>query len=263
VTVAKTRALTLNEVLNPPSTAIDPVTGVLTNYPGGPFEILVNNTKWSGESTRTFNDFTPITVNGTTTSFSEMPMEGDTEVWEIINTTADAHPIHMHLVQFQLMSRQNYNTNKYIKAYNAAFPAKAFTPAFGPPLNYNPSTTSGNKYGGNPDVTPYLQGPVNPPLANEAGWKDTVIAYPGQVTKFVVRWAPDSLPVNTPAAQLHFPFDPSATDPGSGLAFQYNYVWHCHIIDHEDNEMMRPDVVQLNPSAPLPPLRSLVKGVAY
>jgi spore coat protein A len=263
VTVAKTRALTLNEVLNPPSTAIDPVTGVLTNYPGGPFEILVNNTKWSGESTRTFNDFTPIMVNGTTTSYTEMPVEGDTEVWEIINTTADAHPIHTHLVQFQLLNRQNYNTNKYIKAYNAAFPAKAFTPAFGPPLNYNPSTASGNKYGGNPDVTPYLQGPANPPQPNEAGWKDTVITYPGQVTRFVVRWAPDSMPINTPAAQLHFPFDPSATDPGSGLAYQYNYVWHCHIIDHEDNEMMRPDVVQLNPAAPLPPLRSLVKGVDY
>jgi hypothetical protein len=38
----------------------------------------------------------------------------------------------------------------------------------------------------------------------------------------------------------------------------HGYVWHCHIIDHEDNEMMRPDVI-----APLPLLRSYVKGLNY
>ncbi len=264
VTAAKTRALTLNEVLLPPSTAIDPVTGAPTNYPGGPYEILVNNTKWAGKEPNgpERSDFTYITVNGTTTGYSEMPVEGDTEVWEIINTTADAHPIHLHLVQFQLMNRQKYNTNKYLAAYGAAFPAGAYMPAFGPPLNYAPSAASGNKYGGNPDITPYLQGPVSPPLPNEAGWKDTVITYPGQVTRIAVRWAPDSLPINTPPAQLYFPFDPSATDPVLG-PYQYNYVWHCHIIDHEDNEMMRPDVVQVNPLAPPPSLRPLVKGVDY
>jgi FtsP/CotA-like multicopper oxidase with cupredoxin domain len=263
---AKTRALTLNEVMGMPQTVLDPVTGLLTAYPGGPLEILVNNTKWSGDSPRTFNDFTPITVNGVITAFSELPQEGDTEVWEIINLTADAHPIHLHLVQFQLINRQNLNTGNYNKAYALAFPAVpggdpmciggVFCPGFGPPLNCNPSLATGNKFGGNPDVLPYLQGPVQLPLAQEQGWKDTVMVLPGQVTRIAVRWAPTSLPTTTPAAALAFPFDPN----GGGL---FNYVWHCHIIDHEDNEMMRPDSVQLNPAAPVPSARPLVKGVNY
>lgn len=258
-----TRQLTLNEVMGMPQTVINPVTGLLTAYAGGPLEILVNNTKWSGMSPRTYDDFTPITVNGITTAYSELPTEGTTEVWEIINLTADAHPIHLHLVQFQIINRQAFRTNQYNGAYNAAFPAVpgdpvciggVFCPGFGPPLDYN--TGNPLALGGNPDITPYLQGKASPPAANEAGWKDTVIAYPGQVTRIVVRWAPTDLPTSTTAANLYYPFDPN---DGS----QHGYVWHCHIIDHEDNEMMRPDVVQLNPAAPGPASRPLVKGTAY
>jgi len=260
VTAAKTRELTLNEVMGMPMTVLDPVTGAMTAYPGGPLEILVNNTKWSGveHGATPRTDFTGITVNGVTTYYSELPREGDTEVWEIVNLTADAHPIHLHLVQFQLISRQNYNTNKYNKAYAAAFPTGVFQPAFGPPKDYDPAKNplSGGKYGGNPDVTPYLQGPVQLPLPQEQGWKDTVIMYPGQVTRIAVRWAPTDLATNAPASQLFYPFDPNSNN-------QFNYVWHCHIIDHEDNEMMRPDVVQLNPLAPAPAARPLVKGTSY
>jgi FtsP/CotA-like multicopper oxidase with cupredoxin domain len=79
---------------------------------------------------------------------------------------------------------------------------------------------------------------------------------PGQVTRIAVRWAPTDLPTTALASELYFPFDPSG-------GFQHGYVWHCHIIDHEDNEMMRPDVVQLNALAPPPGARPLVKGVAY
>jgi FtsP/CotA-like multicopper oxidase with cupredoxin domain len=277
--VAKTRSLTLNEVMGMPQTVIDPVTGLLTAYPGGPLEILVNNTKWNGERINgvmgnmfTFEhraDFTPITLNGVTTYISELPREGDTEVWEIVNLTADAHPIHLHLTQFQLINRQNFNVSNYNKIYATAFPgggydpmtgtsyAKGFfIPGFGPPLNYNPSVASGNKYGGNPDVTPYLQGAVQLPLPHEQGWKDTVITYPGQVTRIAMRWAPMDLATNTPASQLNYPFDPNG---GAG----YGYVWHCHIVDHEDNEMMRPDVIMLNPAAPAPASRPLVKGINY
>lgn len=95
-----------------------------------------------------------------------------------------------------------------------------------------------------------------PPLPQEAGWKDTVIAYPDQVTRIAVRYAPTDMAVNTQANLLYHPFDPS----GEG---KYAYVWHCYIIDHEDNEMMRPSMVDLNPSAPLPPARPLVKGIHY
>jgi FtsP/CotA-like multicopper oxidase with cupredoxin domain len=238
----------------------DPVTGAPnTAYPGGPIEILVNNTKWSGDSDRPYEDFTPITVGDVTTYYSELPQEGTTEVWEIVNLTADAHPMHLHLVQFQLINREAFNTTKYNAAYNAAFPAGVFQPDFGPPLDYRAANNplSGGKDGGNPDVAPYLKATtLRPPAANEAGWKDTVIAYPGQVTRIAVRWAPTYLSTLAEPSELYFPFDPSGGN-------QHGYVWHCHIIDHEDNEMMRPDLVTLNPFAPAPGLRPLVKGTDY
>jgi spore coat protein A len=222
VTADKTRQLTLNEVIGT----------------GGPLEILVNNTKWSGKSSDTTNflngvrpDFSAVTVGGVTEYYSELPNEGDTEVWEIVNLTADAHPIHTHLTQFQLINRQNFNTNKYNAAYAAAFPGGAFIAAYGPPLDYNTGNT--RALGGNPDITPYLQGPVRPPNANEAGWKDTVQMLPGQVTRFAVRYAPEDKPISS--SSLYYPFDPNAGGHG--------YVWHCHIVDHEDNEMMRPYAV--------------------
>jgi spore coat protein A len=105
-----------------------------------------------------------------------------------------------------------------------------FIPAYGPPLDYG--TGNSRALGGNPDIIPYLQGPVMPPAPNEAGWKDTVQAFPGQVTRIAVRFAPTDTPAGTSGA---FPFDPNALGHG--------FVWHCHIVDHEDNEMMRPYAV--------------------
>lgn len=249
----KVRLLTLNEFMGP----------------GGPLEVLVNNTKWGGQSVApeitnpvAQQDFTAVTnSDDSVTYYSETTDEGKTEIWKIVNLTADAHPIHLHLVQFQLLSRQNFNFNKYNKAYNALFPAsaaidpmtgqaypgKVFIGGYGPPKPYNFYATAPNIpptgpiYGGNPDVTPYLQGPAMPANPNERGWKDTFIMYPGQVTTVIARWAPTDKPASTPAASLWFPFDPNG---GHG------YVWHCHIIDHEDNEMMRPYNVNPNPNNP-------------
>ena len=281
--VAKTRELTLNEIALLAQTVIDPVTGLLTAFPGGPVEILVNNTLWSGKRINgvdagghfTFEaraDFTAVTVGSNTSFYSELPREGDTEVWEIVNMTADAHPIHLHLVQFQLINRQNYNASNFFKGYSAAFPGGGFDPTtglsfppgvfipgFGPPKDYRAANNalSGGKDGGNPDITPFLQGPVQLPLPQERGWKDTIIAFPGQVTRIAVRWAPTGLPTAALASQLFYPFDPTGGD------FPHGYVWHCHIVDHEDNEMMRPDLVQLNAAAPAPAARSLVKGTNY
>ncbi len=59
---------------------------------------------------------------------SEVAQEGETEIWEIVNLTADAHPIHLHLVQFQLMNRQNFDLAKYGAAYAAAFPGGGYDP---------------------------------------------------------------------------------------------------------------------------------------
>ena len=207
------RQLTLNEVMGA----------------GGPLEVLVNNTKWDGNG-----------MNTPGLGETELPVEGETELWQIINITADAHPIHLHLVQFQLVSRQNFNLNKYLKTYNAAFSGGVFDPATGPPLTYNTQNADG-AVGGNPAVTPFLQGMAKPANPNENGWKDTFVMYPGEVTTVVVRFAPTDLETTTPANMLLFGFDPSK-GPG--------YVWHCHIIDHEDNEMMRPYKVIASPSRP-------------
>ena len=200
ITATVTRQLTLNEVIGP----------------GGPIEVLVNNSKFAAGET-------------------EVPVFGSTEVWEIINLTADSHPIHLHLVQFQLMNRQGFQVGKYNKAYNASFPGATnfgtppvtyppgtFIPGYGPPALYATPNADG-AVGGNPAIGPFLQQKPMPPSPNESGWKDTVIMNPGEVTRIAVQFtSQDGSP---------FPFDPS-TGPG--------YVWHCHIVDHEDNEMMRP-----------------------
>ena len=273
------RQLTLNEVMAMPQNVIDPVTGLPTAFPGGPLEILVNNTKWSGERVAGVDAggmymMEPIpgfTQDGMGWNYlSEVPKEGTTELWEIINLTADAHPIHLHLVQFQLLNRQSFDLGKYSAAYNAAFPgggwdmmamtpgpypAGVYIPGFGPPLDYK--TGNPNAFGGNPDInalagkkTAFLQGKPTPPLPQEAGWKDTVVMYPGQVTRILVRWAPTEIPAATPPEQANFPFDPRSGNQG--------YVWHCHIVDHEDNEMMRPDEVEPNNVT-----RTYVRGVDY
>ena len=250
------RQLTLNEVMGMGGTDAG------EEYPGGPSEILVNNTKWGGDSPRTFNDFTQKGMSsGHPLLVSEMPAEGNTEQWEIINLTADAHPIHLHLVQFQLINRQNYDVPKYTAAYDLLFPAVSnwmgmsfaggvFVPGFGPPNNYGVPNGDG-AIGGNLAVSSYLKGPIKPPNPNEAGWKDTVVMYPGQVTRIMVRYAPTDKPL-LPAADpaLAFPFDTGALGA--------SYVWHCHIIDHEDNEMMRPQFV-----TPKPITRSYVQGTDY
>jgi len=231
VTVDKRRQLVLREIMGM----------------GGPLEVLLNNTKWSGikESTMMTTPV-PIQVNNANSLkhiedywLSELPQVGSTEVWEIINTTGDAHPIHLHLLQFQIMNRQPFQANKYLNAWVAALTAAGKGPGDGPPFAYDniltDTLTIGGQnqvIGGNLLVTPYLQGKPVPPAANEAGWKDTIVMMPGTVTRIAARWAPQNIAVGgvTPGTDL-YPFM-STDGPG--------YVWHCHILDHEDNEMMRP-----------------------
>jgi FtsP/CotA-like multicopper oxidase with cupredoxin domain len=108
---------------------------------------------------------------------TENPDVGATELWEIYNTTADAHPMHIHEVVFEVVNRE------------------------------------GLMLDGEGEVAQPIQptGNVSLPEEWESGFKDTVIAYPGQVTRLRLRFA----------------------TPGQ-------FVWHCHIVEHEDNEMMRP-----------------------
>lgn len=236
------RQLTLNENLSPATLL--------------PLEVLENNTKWHGMMSPGISALFPMD------GISELPRVGATELWQIINTTVDTHPIHTHLVQFQLVSRQPYDTVAYTAAYNTAFgmgPAAlppnctpgAYCPGYGPPLSYSTANADG-ALGGNPAISPFLLGTPAGPAPNENGWKDTIQMNPGEVTTVLIRWAPTDAPtvgaacaqppaipapgcVPQPGVNL-FAFDPT-TGPG--------YVWHCHIIDHEDNEMMRPYKVAL------------------
>ncbi|MGR9074343.1 MAG: multicopper oxidase domain-containing protein, partial [Gammaproteobacteria bacterium] len=107
---------------------------------------------------------------------TENPALGSTEVWEFYNATADAHPIHIHEIAFEVVDRQDILIDEEEHTVRVA-----------------------------PGSVPM------PPHPWETGFKDTVIAYPGQVTRIRAQF-------NTPG----------------------QFVWHCHIVEHEDNEMMRP-----------------------
>jgi FtsP/CotA-like multicopper oxidase with cupredoxin domain len=144
---------------------------------------------------------------------SELPLVGSTEEWQFVNLTNGAHPMHVHLIQFRLVSRQDF----LVKQYTNDWLALNGQPPFDHPTEALP-------------VEPYLLDGLICPPAHEDGWKDTIQAYPGQVTTIRMRFAPQDAQCVEPGENL-FPFDP-AEEPG--------YVWHCHILDHEDNEMMRP-----------------------
>ena len=108
---------------------------------------------------------------------TEDPPVGATEVWEIYNTTMDAHPMHVHEVAFEVVNREGLTLDAEGEVMQ--------------PIQ--------------------LDGNVTLPEPWETGVKDTVTAYPGQVTRIKMTF----------------------TTPGQ-------FVWHCHIVEHEDNEMMRP-----------------------
>ncbi len=124
--------------------------------------MLLNNAHWN----------MPVTEN---------PALDSVEIWSLLNFTDDSHPIHLHMVRFQILDRRSFEPEAYYQGGKIQY--------IGPPV---------------------------PPAANEAGWKDTVQAHPGMVTRIIARFE----------------------------GFPGRYVWHCHILEHEDNEMMRPyDVV--------------------
>jgi FtsP/CotA-like multicopper oxidase with cupredoxin domain len=120
---------------------------------------------------------------------TENPALGATEMWEFYNTTGDAHPMHVHEVVFEVVNREGLVMDE------------------------------------DGDVVEPIQldGVVTPPEPWETGFKDTVTAYPGQVTRVRAQF-------NTPG----------------------QFVWHCHIVEHEDNEMMRP--FRIGPEQPGQPM---------
>lgn len=153
---APTRTVTLHEVMGP----------------AGPVELLLNGQKWGA----------PI---------SELPRVGSTEDWEIVNLTADTHPIHLHLVQFQVISRQGIQAKKYETDWMLIN---------GMPPLANPTVTL--------PVAPYLQGKPIGPDPNETGWKDTVKVNPGEVCRIRVRYAPRRQPGASAARGQPVPVQP-------------------------------------------------------
>jgi FtsP/CotA-like multicopper oxidase with cupredoxin domain len=139
---------------------------------------------------------------------TETPMLYTTEEWDIVNTTVDTHPMHLHLVQFQLLNREKYDRDGYMTEYEAANPVL--------PTEHPVSVPVG----------PYLSGVTSAPDPNERGWKDTIRMNPYEVTRILVSFAPQDKTFGP-----RFAFDATAA-PG--------YVWHCHILEHEENDMMRP-----------------------
>ena len=235
--------------------------------PTGPVMVTVNNTLYMG------NNSPGVAALGIPDGMTETPVVGSTELWEIINLTPDAHPMHTHLVQFQVLNRESFQNGppdamNYTADWAKAFPAYApwtfsftwidpsgafvggctggvFCPGYGPPLVYDVPNADG-ALGGNPAVGPYLKADATAPDPWESGWKDTAKAYPGQVLRMLVRWAPTDqkiIPNKSLAGHNFFDFDPTR-GPG--------YVWHCHIVDHEDNDMMRPYRVTKGPYKPHP-----------
>ncbi len=140
---------------------------------------------------------------------TEKPQVGATEDWVIVNPTMNSHPIHLHLVQFQLVERQTIASTQYMYDWE--------TLNGNLPLNHTAK---------NLNLNWYLEGQPVKPTPNEQCWKDTIQADAGMVTVIRVRFAPQD--------GSSYEFDPTS-GPG--------YVWHCHILEHEDNSMMRPLIV--------------------
>ena len=111
---------------------------------------------------------------------TEKPVLGTTEIWSFINLTDDSHPIHLHMVRFQILDRRPFDLTVYQLTKKIVF-----------------------------------TGPAVELTANELGWKDTVRVDPLTITRIIVKFE----------------------------GFAGRYVWHCHMLEHEDNEMMRPYVV--------------------
>lgn len=108
---------------------------------------------------------------------TETPLLNSVETWTLVNLTDEAHPIHLHLVRFQILDRRRFDLDIYEKTRKLVFT--------GPPV---------------------------PPEPHEAGWKDTVRAELLMATRIIVRFE----------------------------GYAGRYVWHCHVLEHEDNDMMRP-----------------------
>jgi spore coat protein A, manganese oxidase len=191
--------LTLNEV-------VEPIGFAGPNANTGRLLTLIGN--------RANPTLLPLGAGGT--YYFEQPTESvqykTLRIWKIYNFTADAHPMHFHLFNVQILGRQRVD--------------KTFLP----------------------------KAPALPPLPNELGFKETVVMYPGEAT-IVAALVEDPMPSNlypkdvqgrpqvavtVGANTVLCPVPPSPRLAAFGLTNHDEYVWHCHILEHEEHDMMRP-----------------------
>jgi FtsP/CotA-like multicopper oxidase with cupredoxin domain len=174
---------------------------------------------------------------------TETPKQGSKEVWQFVNLTVDAHPMHPHLVRHLVVARQAFNVGRYKATLCGS-------------TTCQPGTAPGNEMQVVPDVNglnvaglAYLTGAPTYvyPTSVEGGFKDAVQAPPGMVTTIVADWSPRwnaagtanapgtaGCPNGTPGCAAPYVYEPVTSGP---------YVWHCHINSHEDSEMMRTSLV--------------------
>lgn len=162
---------------------------------------------YDGSSTYIGYGLPPATTPTSVPSSSEDVVAGTTEIWEIFNNTGDMHPMHFHLVNVQVINRQAYN----------------------------------------PDGTYVPFGPTFPPDANEVGWKETVSMPPGMVTRVIMKWDMTAAAIvkkdgitkvttkGMGTRQLPIVNGVPPVSPRTGT---HEYVWHCHILEHEEHDMM-------------------------
>jgi FtsP/CotA-like multicopper oxidase with cupredoxin domain len=160
----------------------------------------------------------PSTSTGTGFPFIDPPNEkftdGETQIWKITHNGVDTHPIHFHLVNVQVINRVGWD------------------------------------------------GVIKPPDLNERGWKETIRMNPLEVIFIAMKVQVPQVPFTVPPSRrLLNPAMPlgsrvgfSNIDPATGnptttptinkfYNFGHEYMWHCHILGHEENDMMRPLVV--------------------
>ena len=133
------------------------------------------------------------------------PAAGTVEDWVYINLTGDTHPMHTHLVTFQVVGRTPFD----VAGYQAKYGGPNGVPGGIDPTGNDPQFP-----------TDFRTGPMLPPDPTERGFKDTVKVNPGSFTTIRARF-----------------------DLPNGVSAPQTYVHHCHIVEHEDNDMMRPFTV--------------------
>ncbi|HET7319398.1 MAG TPA: multicopper oxidase domain-containing protein, partial [Nitrospirota bacterium] len=175
--------------------------GVTALPPGVPVRQLTLNETFDEHGrliqllgTDVFNAATGSFGKGYMDATTETPSANATEIWQIANLTGDTHPIHFHLVNVQIISRQAFSVSSY-------------------------------------KGTPNVKGAPVPPPPQDRGWKETVRMNPGEVTTVIMQFKLPANPPNVPAIPV---------SPRTG---GFEYVWHCHILEHEEHDMMRPLVV--------------------